>query len=213
MAMGVERSPVTEAAAVLAPDRGSDGALSRLVEVLLDKGVVLDLDLLVTVAEVPLIAVNLRAMVAGVETMVEYGVPGSWSAPIADADRGGAAAPAAERQDASAVRATASFAEQRVSGTVWRPGVLTLGADGILRWQGDGDRRPALLTELTDILTTERVDADAPDRTSALRIRTEWRDVQLAVDDTDGWIALLGGSTPNADPADITRRRHDARGR
>lgn len=204
---------MTEAAGVLAPDRGSDGALSRLVEVLLDKGVVLDLDLLVTVAEVPLIAVNLRAMVAGVETMIEYGVPGLWSTPIADTGRGGAAAPAAERQDPTAVRATASFAEQRVSGTVWRPGELTLGTDGTVRWQGDGDRRPALLIELTDILTTERVDADAPERTSALRVRTEWRDVQLAVDDADGWIALLGGSTPDADPASITRRPHDTQGR
>src|SRR5947209_704223 len=69
----------------LEPERDTRGALSRLVEVLLDKGVYLDLDLLVTVAEVPLIAVDLRATIAGVETMIEYGLLGAWGTPAGPA--------------------------------------------------------------------------------------------------------------------------------
>jgi hypothetical protein len=80
---------MTDAVMALAPERDTDGALSRLVEVLLDKGAYLDLDVLITVAEVPLIAVNLRAMIAGVETMIEHGVPGPWSPPpVAAAEEG-----------------------------------------------------------------------------------------------------------------------------
>lgn len=47
--------------------------LPDLMEALVNKGVILHLDLLISVAEIPLIGVNLKA-VAGMETMLEHGL-------------------------------------------------------------------------------------------------------------------------------------------
>lgn len=58
----------------LEPTRDQHATLGALVDVLLDKGVYLDLDLIITVAEVPLIGVNLRATIAGMQTMLDYGM-------------------------------------------------------------------------------------------------------------------------------------------
>ncbi len=48
--------------------------LSDLLDRVLDKGIILDADLVISLADVPLIGVNLRAAVAGMETMVKYGL-------------------------------------------------------------------------------------------------------------------------------------------
>jgi hypothetical protein len=48
-----------------------------LVEVLdrmLNKGVVLNADLIITVAGIPMIGVNLKAVLASMETMLDYGM-------------------------------------------------------------------------------------------------------------------------------------------
>lgn len=60
------------------PSRDPRVTLPDLIEVLLDRGVYLNLDLIITVADVPLIGVNLRATLAGLETMLEYGMMRSW---------------------------------------------------------------------------------------------------------------------------------------
>ncbi|MCH6472010.1 gas vesicle protein [Sinomonas terrae] len=52
--------------------------MSGLLDVLLNKGVYLDLDAIVTVAEVPLIGISLRAVLGGMETMLEYGMMDDW---------------------------------------------------------------------------------------------------------------------------------------
>lgn len=52
--------------------------LPDLLEALLNKGVILHLDLLISVADIPLIGVNLKAAVAGMETMLEYGLMDRW---------------------------------------------------------------------------------------------------------------------------------------
>jgi hypothetical protein len=130
-------------------DRDSEGALSRLLDVLLDRGVHLDLDLVITVAEVPLIAVNLRATVAGVQTMLDWGVPGVWDelAPRpAPAPRPRPVPPPAEPQGRP-VEFHAAMRELRAGGAVWREGTLVLGVDGRIGWRGDGDRRERLRVE------------------------------------------------------------------
>jgi hypothetical protein len=48
--------------------------LSDLLDRVLDKGIVLNADLVISLADVPLIGVNLRAAIAGMETMVRYGL-------------------------------------------------------------------------------------------------------------------------------------------
>ncbi|MFZ5645044.1 MAG: gas vesicle protein [Bacillota bacterium] len=60
------------------PSRESKITLAGLLERVLDKGIILDADLLVSVGGVPLIGVNLRAAIAGMETMLNYGLMKQW---------------------------------------------------------------------------------------------------------------------------------------
>lgn len=58
------------------PERDWKGraTLVDLLDRIFDKGVVLYADVIISVAGIPLIGVNLRAVLAGMETMLEYGV-------------------------------------------------------------------------------------------------------------------------------------------
>lgn len=60
------------------PTRDPRATLPDLIEVLLNKGVHLNLDLIISVADIPLIGINLRATIAGIETMLEYGMMRQW---------------------------------------------------------------------------------------------------------------------------------------
>ena len=50
----------------------------ELIDRILEKGAILNADLIITVAEVPLLAANLRLALASVETMIKYGVMNDW---------------------------------------------------------------------------------------------------------------------------------------
>ena len=54
------------------PERES--CLVEVVDRLLNKGVVLNADLIITVAGIPMIGLNLRAILASMETMLDYGL-------------------------------------------------------------------------------------------------------------------------------------------
>ncbi|MFC4245500.1 gas vesicle protein GvpM [Natribaculum luteum] len=56
----------------------SDDALVDVLDVLLRDGVVLRADVVVSVAEIPLVGIKLTAVVAGMETMTEYGLFEEW---------------------------------------------------------------------------------------------------------------------------------------
>jgi hypothetical protein len=58
------------------PER--DSSLVEILDRLLNKGAVLNADLIITVAGIPLIGLNLRAALASMETMLEYGVMEDW---------------------------------------------------------------------------------------------------------------------------------------
>lgn len=60
------------------PVRDTQSALVDLLDRILDKGLVIYADVIVSVAGVPLIGVNLRAALAGMETMLKYGVMVDW---------------------------------------------------------------------------------------------------------------------------------------
>jgi len=60
------------------PTRDTHYTLVDLLDRVLDKGVVLYADVIVSVAGIPLIGVNLRAALAGMETMLSYGVMQEW---------------------------------------------------------------------------------------------------------------------------------------
>lgn len=52
----------------------------ELIDRTLNKGVILNADLIITVADVPLLAANLKLALASVETMLKYGVMNDWLA-------------------------------------------------------------------------------------------------------------------------------------
>jgi len=56
------------------PTRQGRATLVDLLDRVLDKGLLLNADLIISLAGVPLIAVNIRAAIASVETMLEYGL-------------------------------------------------------------------------------------------------------------------------------------------
>ncbi len=58
--------------------QNNNAGVVELIDRALNKGVILNADLIVTVAEVPLLAANLRLALASVETMLKYGVMNDW---------------------------------------------------------------------------------------------------------------------------------------
>lgn len=48
--------------------------LSDLIDRVLDKGIIINADIVISLAGVPLVGVNLRAALAGMETMIKYGL-------------------------------------------------------------------------------------------------------------------------------------------
>lgn len=52
--------------------------LVDLLDRVLDRGLVINADIIISLAGVPLIGVNLRAALAGMETMVKYGLMKEW---------------------------------------------------------------------------------------------------------------------------------------
>ena len=60
------------------PTRSSHATLVDLLDRVLDKGLIIHADLIISLGGVPLIGVNLRAALAGMETMLEYGMMQDW---------------------------------------------------------------------------------------------------------------------------------------
>jgi hypothetical protein len=56
--------------------------LVDLLDRILDKGAVIDADVIITVSGVPLIGLKLRAMLASIETMIQYGMWADWDKAI-----------------------------------------------------------------------------------------------------------------------------------
>ena len=62
----------------MTPQRNTNATLVDLLDRVLDKGLVIHADVIVSVAGIPLIGVNLRAALAGMETMLKYGMMQAW---------------------------------------------------------------------------------------------------------------------------------------
>lgn len=58
------------------PTRSS--ALVDLIDRILDKGVILHADIIISVSDIPLIGINLKAAIAGMKTMLDYGMMEAW---------------------------------------------------------------------------------------------------------------------------------------
>ncbi|MEM0498112.1 MAG: gas vesicle protein [Methanothrix sp.] len=62
------------------PERCTNAGLVDLLDRILTKGVVLNADVIISVAGVPLLGLNLRAALAGMDTMIRYGIWKDWDA-------------------------------------------------------------------------------------------------------------------------------------
>lgn len=60
------------------PIRSGPSAIVDLLDRVLEKGIVINADIIISVAGIPLIGVNLRAAIAGMETMLNYGIMKEW---------------------------------------------------------------------------------------------------------------------------------------
>jgi hypothetical protein len=60
------------------PTKDGECTLVDLLDRILDKGIILSADVIIHVAGVPLIGINLRAALAGIETMLDYGMLEAW---------------------------------------------------------------------------------------------------------------------------------------
>lgn len=60
------------------PERNTKIGIADLLDRALDKGVVIAADVIISLADVPLIGLNIRAALASVETMLDYGLMVDW---------------------------------------------------------------------------------------------------------------------------------------
>jgi len=60
------------------PTADDEDVIVDLLDVLLEKGVVLEADVVIGIADIPLVGIKLRAAIAGLTTMREYGMFEEW---------------------------------------------------------------------------------------------------------------------------------------
>jgi len=105
--------------------------LVDLLDRVLDKGAVIDADVIITVSGVPLIGLKLRAMLASIETMIQYGMWADWDKAIR------AAASEEEKKklaqeiallqgETPSFQCTASYWESTGACPAWTYGTLTI---------------------------------------------------------------------------------------
>ncbi|MFA5294434.1 MAG: gas vesicle protein [Methanoregulaceae archaeon] len=109
--------------------RDSQATLVDLLDRVLEKGLVLHADVIISVSGIPLIGLKLSALLASVDTMIRYGLWVEWDSAIR------AAALDEERQrkmkeqqslhgEMPQLRSLCSCRQQNSSGEIWRPGTL-----------------------------------------------------------------------------------------
>jgi len=60
------------------PTRNMHASLVDLLDRVLDKGLMLDADVIICVSGIPLLGVKLKAALAGIDTMLRYGIWEDW---------------------------------------------------------------------------------------------------------------------------------------
>ena len=172
--------------APMQPTRNPDVTLADLITVLLDKGTYLNVDLIISVADIPLIGVNLRATIAGMETMLEYGMMRDWDEKTRAWVRKSVARhfPLAEGEEIVAKMAGGHF-HQDLSNT-WRPGGLYLTNQRLVVFRRD-PKEVLWETDLADISALHLHD----ERTIGSETRT-----RLLVETADGTTTMLSAAAP-----------------
>lgn len=122
------------------PTAAAECGVVDLLERILDKGLVIHADLIISLAGVPLIGISLKAAIAGMETMLKYGMLTDWDAQMRDWAR-------KERQKERKERGPLADGEEvliRMFGShwyswgiyrSWRPGHLYVTDRRLLLWK------------------------------------------------------------------------------
>jgi len=103
-------------------------ALVDLVDRILVKGIILQADLIISVSGIPLIGVNLKAAIAGMKTMLDYGMMEAWDEKIRTyALEHSEEEPPLDENEEIVLKTFAShyYHDTSLPG-VWRPGYLYL---------------------------------------------------------------------------------------
>jgi hypothetical protein len=177
----------TAASTPLRPTRDPRVTLDDLLEVVLNKGAVLHLDLIIAVADIPLIGVNLRAAIAGMETMLQYGLLEQWDADTrAWAERATSATPELDEGERVVIRTFGGHYDEGGMSRMWRPGTVFL-----------TDRRVLVLRrEPREVLWEARLDEVAATRLQTERTIGGEDRTRIRVELADGESALLSAAHP-----------------
>lgn len=134
------------------PER--ENTIVDMLDRCLNKGVILNADVIISVAGVPLIGISLKAALASIETMLDYGMMEAW-------DKNTREWYAAELTKKAAVLADGEEILSRTFGYIWysggiipnwRPGVWYLTNKRLFLWNGE------MLSE-TPLISLYRVEA------------------------------------------------------
>ncbi len=122
------------------PTAAAECTVTDLLERILDKGLVIHADLIVSLAGVPLVGVTLKAAIAGMETMLKWGMLVDWDEKMRDWSRNG-------RKESQKARAPLADGEEilvKMFGShwycqgiyrCWRPGHLYVTDRRVLLWR------------------------------------------------------------------------------
>lgn len=158
--------PERRSSSAMEPTRDLRVTLPDLLDVLLDKGVYLDLDLIVTVADIPLIGVSLRAMVGGIETMLEHGMMRVWDEQTREWVRRSLSRRVPLADDEDVVTRMAGGHLQEEPYLTWRPGTLYLTTRRLMVWRAEPRELlwQVLLDEITGLGLQAELSAGGEER-------------------------------------------------
>ncbi|MFC8800763.1 gas vesicle protein GvpJ [Promicromonospora sp. NPDC057138] len=165
--MTARSGPERDSRSAMEPTRDLRVTLPDLLDVLLDKGVYLDLDLIVTVADIPLIGVSLRAMVGGIETMLEHGMMRAWDEQTREWVRRSLARRVPLADDEDVIARMAGGHRQEEPYVTWRPGTVYLTTRRLMVWRAEPRELlwQATLDEITGVGTQAELSAGGEERT------------------------------------------------
>lgn len=190
--------------AIMQPTRDPRATLPDLIEVLLNKGVYLNLDLIISVADIPLIGVNLRATIAGIETMLEYGMMRQWDEETRKWVQQSARAhlPLAEGEEIVAKMAGGHYQDNFYR--TWRPGSAYLTSKRLIIHRRDPAETlwQAQLSSIESITALHEPSIGGEERTRILVRLVDGSESKLSALEPDRLITLVQeqrGATLSAD--------------
>jgi hypothetical protein len=143
------------------PSRDTHATLVDLLDRILDKGLVINTDIIISVAGIPLIGVNLRAAIAGMETMLKYGVMQAWDEKTRAWEREHLKnnCPSLLEGEEISLKIYGSYYFSKGIYTAWRPGYFYLTNRRLILYRQDFDEKTfqVYLEEIKALLIREEV--------------------------------------------------------